>query len=226
MTIKRQIDAVLFDLDGTLLDTAPDMAAALNRLLLEQNRAELPFERLRPVVSHGSLGLLQAGFGDDLDPAQLPGLTQRFLDIYAEALAVDTAPFDGAIEVLDALEAAGIGWGIVTNKPGWLTHPVLEALDLLQRAGCVVSGDTLEQRKPHPAPLHHAASLLGRNPRNCIYVGDAERDIQAGRAAGMVTLIAAYGYIEAHESPEQWDADGTLAHLHELQEWLTVATAS
>ncbi|MBT8137918.1 MAG: phosphoglycolate phosphatase [Gammaproteobacteria bacterium] len=225
MTARHQIDAVLFDLDGTLLDTAPDMAAALNRLLLEQDRAELPFERLRPVVSHGSLGLLRAGFGADLDPEQLPGLTQRFLEIYAGALAVNTTPFEGAAEVLDALENAGTPWGIVTNKPGWLTQPVLEALELQQRAGCVVSGDTLEQRKPHPAPLHHAAKLLGQDPRNCIYVGDAERDIQAGRAAGMVTLVASYGYIESHETPETWNADGSLSRLQDLKEWLTVATA-
>lgn len=223
MTASRPIKAVLFDLDGTLLDTAPDMAAALNRLLIEHDRTAMPYERLRPVVSHGARGLLEAGFGGDLDPRQLPALTQRFLELYAEALAVDTVPFDGAGEMLDAMESEGIAWGIVTNKPGWLTDRVLEGLGLSGRAGCVVAGDSLEQRKPHPAPLQHAARLLDKNPRNCIYVGDAERDVQAGRAAGMVTLVAAYGYIQEHESPQQWNADGTLTHLLELREWLTVA---
>jgi phosphoglycolate phosphatase len=220
---SRQIDAVLFDLDGTLLDTAPDMAAALNRLLVEQELCQVPFEDLRPVVSHGSRGLITAGFGADIDPDRLAELTERFLALYAEALAVDTVLFGGVPELLEAIEKRGLRWGIVTNKPKWLTDSVLEQLGLFASAGCVVSGDSLPQRKPHPAPLQHAAALLGTTPENCIYVGDAERDIEAGRAAGMLTLVASYGYIHADESPEDWRADGLLAHPLDLHGWLNSA---
>lgn len=223
MTQSRQIDAVLFDLDGTLLDTAPDMAAALNRLLVEQNQAQVPFERLRPVVSHGSLGLITVGFGADIDPERRAELTERFLALYAEALAVDTVLFNGVPELLTSIEQQGLRWGIVTNKPKWLTDSVLEQLGLFGGAGCIVSGDSLPQRKPHPAPLQHAAGLLGTPTENCIYVGDAERDIEAGRAAGMVTIVASYGYIHADESPESWQADGVVHHPLDLYPWLCSA---
>ena len=225
MTACRQIDAVLFDLDGTLLDTAPDMATALNRLLVEQERTALPYEQLRPVVSHGTTGLLTAGFGSEIEPDLWTHLSSRFLNLYAETLAVDTALFDGVGELLETIEAQGLRWGIVTNKPGWLTERVLEELGVFEQAGCVVSGDSLDQRKPHPAPLHHAAALLDTEPQKCIYVGDAERDIQAGRAAGMLTLVATYGYIQDHETPEDWNADGALSHPLELKRWLNGGSA-
>ncbi|MDH3647865.1 MAG: phosphoglycolate phosphatase [Gammaproteobacteria bacterium] len=226
MTEPRQIDAVLFDLDGTLLDTAPDMVAALNRLLIEQECEELPYEQLRPVVSHGSFGLLAAAFGAEIEPARLQELTARFLVLYSEALAVDTALFAGVSDLLNAIDDQGLPWGIVTNKPEWLTDRVLSQMGIFATAGCVVSGDSLAQRKPHPAPLRHAAGLLNSNPANCIYVGDAERDIQAGRAAGMLTLVATYGYIQDHESPEDWQADGSLQHPLDLQQWLPGASSN
>lgn len=226
MTDFLPIEAVLFDLDGTLLDTAPDMAAALNRLLAENEREAMPYDRLRPVVSHGAKGLLTAGFGPNLPPDDAADLTRRFLDLYAENIAVGTTLFDGMREVLYFIEARGLRWGIVTNKPGWLTDKVLEELDILPRPGCVIAGDTLPERKPHPAPLEHAADLLEICPTRCVYVGDAERDIQAGRAAGMRTLIAGYGYIEAHEVPHAWQADGRLDHPLDLNQWLDDAAAS
>lgn len=226
MIQSRQIDAVLFDLDGTLLDTAPDMAAALNCLLVEQQLAALPFDRLRPVVSHGSIGLVNVGFGEDLAPARRKQLTERFLSLYEMALAVDTAMFDGVSELLDNIDQRGLPWGIVTNKPQYLTDSVLQQMDIFASAGCVISGDSLPQRKPHPAPLLHAAQLLNINPANCIYVGDAERDIQAGRAAGMLTLVAGYGYIHADETPDQWHADGMLNEPLDLSRWLGDANAS
>ncbi|NNF67193.1 MAG: phosphoglycolate phosphatase [Gammaproteobacteria bacterium] len=214
------ISAVLFDLDGTLLDTAPDMVAATNRLLVEENRSPMPFAALRPVVSHGSTGLVRAAFGDELGPERMQRLITRFLELYAQALAVNTVLFDGVAELLEQIEDRGLPWGIVTNKPQRLTERVLDELNLFANAGCVICGDSLEQRKPHPAPLQHAARLLKSRPETCIYVGDAERDIQAGRAAGMMTVVASYGYIQAHESPDTWQADGSLRHPLELQDWL------
>lgn len=207
--------AVLFDLDGTLLDTAPDMGAALNALRRECGQAPMPDELIRPRVSHGSTGLLDLGF-PDADVAEIERLRARFLDLYAGLLAVRTRPFDGIERVLLALESAGLRWGVVTNKPGWLTDPLLERLDLARRSACVVSGDTVAERKPHPLPLLHAARLLGLAARECVYVGDAERDIVAGRAAGMLTVVATYGYVDAREDTGAWGADHAVTHPLEL----------
>ncbi len=201
---------VLFDLDGTLLDTAPDMAAALDALRAEEGLPALPFEQVRGHVSHGSLGLVRIGFGTELSQARTDALRQRFLEIYAARLCEGTRLFPGMNEVLDTLDRLDIAWGIVTNKPGFLTDPLLQALGLYERGRCVVSGDTLPQRKPHPAPLLHAAQLCGLNGDDCLYIGDAERDIAAGRAAGMRTAIANWGYIDATDRPETWGADVAL----------------
>jgi phosphoglycolate phosphatase len=216
--------AVLFDLDGTLLDTAPDMGAALNALRHECGRHPMPVEQIRPRVSHGSTGLLDLGF-PDADAAETERLRARFLALYSGMLAVNTRPFDGIERVLHALESGGLRWGVVTNKPGWLTDPLLERLDLARRSGCVVSGDTVAERKPHPLPLLHAARQLGLPPRDCIYVGDAERDILAGRAAGMCTIVATYGYIDASEDTGAWGADHAVAHPLELLDLIVQPTS-
>ena len=216
---------VLFDLDGTLLDTAPDMAGALNELRIAEGLEPLPFDALRPHVSHGSVRLVSVGFGLD-EGAEHERLRLRFLDIYRARLASATRPFDGIERVLGAIEAAGLAWGVVTNKPGWLTEPLLEELDLRGRCGCVVSGDTLPVRKPHPRPLLHAAETLGLAPAECTYVGDAERDVQAGRAAGMRTLVAGFGYLGADDRPAAWGADGILASPLELLDWLGLERAA
>jgi phosphoglycolate phosphatase len=211
--------ALLLDLDGTLLDTAPDMGGALNRLRAEHGLPPLPAEVIRPVVSHGAMRLVALGFpeasGDAFETLRL-----RFLELYAANLAVGTRLFPGIEAVLDHLEARGLPWGIVTNKPGWLTDPLLAALGLDRRAACAVSGDTVAERKPHPLPLLHAARLVGVEPGRCVYVGDAERDIQAGRAAGMTTVVAAYGYIPADEDPRQWRPHGVVAAPDELLAWM------
>ncbi len=216
---NRPFQAVLFDLDGTLLDTAPDMAGALNRLRVEYGLAPLPFDSLRPHVSHGSLRLVQAGFShcDDHDH---PPLQRRFLEIYSDHLHQGTSLFPDMDFVLDDLARRAIPAGIVTNKPGWLTTPLLSRLGLDKRFVCVISGDTLPTRKPHPAPLLHAASLAGTEAPHCLYVGDAERDIQAARAAGMRSLVACYGYLGAGDRPENWQADGTIRSPRELLPWL------
>lgn len=220
MITRVRLRAVLFDLDGTLVDTAPDMAGALNRLLQDEGRRPVSPETARPYVSHGSLGLVRFGFGDGLTDTDMQRLIQGFLQRYQESLCVGSKLFDGMETVLESIEAADLDWGIVTNKPGYLTEPLLQALGLMNRADCVVSGDTVALRKPDPLPLTHAARQLGHHPEACLYVGDAERDIQAGRASGMRTLIARYGYIGEHDEPESWLADGELAQPHELLNWL------
>jgi len=217
--MTRIHDALLLDLDGTLLDTAPDMGGALNLLRQESGLDPLPATTIRPVVSHGAVRLVELGF-PETSPDERERLRLRFLDLYAANLAGGTRLFPGFDAVLATLESRGIPWGIVTNKPSWLTDPLLAALGLARRAGCCVSGDTVEQRKPHPLPLLHAARLLGMPAARCVYAGDAERDIQAGRAAGMTTLVAAYGYLAADDDPRGWNAHGVVTEPLELLRWI------
>jgi 2-phosphoglycolate phosphatase len=216
MSISSRPLSILFDLDGTLVDTAPDMAFALNQLLAEHGRPSLPYERIRPQVSNGARGLLGLGFGIDTQDLEYDGLRQRFLDLYQRDLCARSRLFDGMNEVLLALENDGIVWGIVTNKPGWLTTPLVQALGITERAGCVVSGDTCAKAKPHPMPLLHAAQILGIEAANCLYVGDAIRDVEAARAAGMPVVAAQYGYLEPGSDPGLWGADALATHPTDL----------
>jgi phosphoglycolate phosphatase len=211
--------AVLFDLDGTLLDTAPDMGGALNELRAEHDLPPLPLATIRPWVSHGAAALVRFGFGDT-DPTKFEMLRLRFLEIYASRLAHETTLFDGGALLLEALEAEGIPWGIVTNKPAWLTDPLLEALELGRRAAVVVSGDTIPEKKPHPQPLLLAAGRIGRRPGACAYVGDAERDMLAARAAGMHGVLASFGYIDPEAAWRQWPHVVAIDGLAELLPWL------
>jgi len=217
--VKRPA-AFLFDLDGTLLDTAPDMIGALNRLRIEENRPELPQADVRRHVSHGAKRLVQVGF-PGIDGEEFEQLRRRFLDLYSARVADGTSLFEGLGDVLAALESRRRPWGVVTNKPGWLTEPLLHKLSLRDRAACVVSGDTVAERKPHPLPLLHAAQTLGVAPELCVYVGDAERDIQAGRAARMSTIAAAYGYVGSDEDPAAWEPDAVISAPLELMAWVT-----
>ncbi len=206
------IDTVLFDLDGTLVDTAPDMAAALARLCDEENQPSLDYDRVRPHVSDGSEALVKLAFGGQLADSRLATLKQRYLTLYEQALCVHSRLFSGMAELLDRLEAAPLQWGVVTNKPGWLTVPLMQALALDQRSRCIVSSDSTKYRKPHPEPMFHACKLTGSIPENCLYIGDARRDIEAGRNAGMTTMVARYGYIGPDDRPEQWQADAYIDH--------------
>lgn len=215
----RDIDAVLFDLDGTLADTAPDLAHALNTLLAEEGRQPIGLQSIRPHVSHGGAAMVGCGFGLAADHPDTEVLRQRLLRIYRERLCHDTTLFTGMNTVLSRLEQANIKWGVVTNKPAFLTEPLMVELGLDQRAACVVSGDTTTHRKPHPEPLLHACSLAGAAPENCIAVGDAQRDIEAGRRAGMTTLVALFGYIGDADDPQDWGADGLISTAAELLEW-------
>lgn len=215
-----RIRTVLFDLDGTLLDTAPDLAAALNTVLVEQARPPLPYDAIRPVVSHGGVALIELGFSLARDDPAFESLRQRLLAVYRANLSGRTRPFAGMAAVLDALEARGMNWGVVTNKPAWLTEPLLQDLGLFERAACVISGDTLPQRKPHPAPMLLACRQAGSEPAQCVYVGDAQRDVEAGRNAGMHTLVALFGYLQAHDDPHAWQASGTIDSPAGVLDWL------
>jgi len=213
------LSAVLFDLDGTLLDTAPDMVGALNALRAEESLAPMPYDTIRSAVSHGSARVVKAGF-PDANPECSTRLQQRFLEIYRGALSRETRLFPGMDEVLDALTRRRIKSGIVTNKPAWLTEPLLAELGLRARFACVVSGDTVAERKPHPLPLLHAAALAEVAPTECIYVGDAERDVQAAHAAAMPALVANYGYLRSDEDSTRWAAMAYLTRPLDLLDWL------
>ena len=207
--------AVLFDLDGTLADTAPDLAAALNRVRAARALPALPLAELRPMASHGARGLLQVGFGVGPGDAEFETLRVEFLACYAQAICVHTRLYDGMQALLEALGQRALPWGIVTNKASALTTPLLDALALDPAPGCVVCGDTTARPKPAPDPLLHAAALLGVEATACVYLGDDLRDMQAARAAGMTAAAVAYGY-GAGSAPEQWGADFVLAHPGEL----------
>ncbi len=210
------IGAILFDLDGTLVDTAPDMGAALNNLLIEESLAPIPLEIIRPYVSQGALVLTRLGFSEQVPESEIEPLRLRYLDHYRAIVADDSVLFDGLEEVLSTLEKRNIPWGIVTNKPKWLTTPLLEQMALDKRAAVVICGDTLDKRKPHPLPLIVAAETIGIACEDCVYIGDDPRDIAAGRAARMKTLIASYGYIDRGARLDEWQAGGIIAHPLDL----------
>lgn len=218
--MSEPTESVLFDLDGTLVDTAPDMGHALNTLLGEHGREPLTAEAIRPWVSHGSRGLIFLAFGEAPGSARFEAYKTRFLSLYEARICVGSRLFAGMEGVLAALEARHLPWGIVTNKPHYLTLALLDALRLNERAACVVSGDSIAQRKPHPAPLLHACRLLDRRPETSLYIGDAQRDIEAGRQAGMATLVALFGYLNELDDPAQWGATGMVAEPGEIIGWL------
>lgn len=218
--VRLDVRAVLFDLDGTLADTAADLAGALNRVRADRSLPPVALEVLRPHASHGARGMLGAGFGIDRDHAEFELLRDMFLAHYEATLCDKTQLFDDAERVLSEIERRGLSWGIVTNKASRFTVPLLERLTLGGRTVAIVCGDTTANTKPHPEPLLAAAAMLKIDPADCLYVGDAERDIIAGRAAGMKTLIASYGYLGADDTPEEWSADGAIHSLSELLEWL------
>jgi len=207
--------AVLFDLDGTLVDTAPDMVAVLNDLQQAHDLPPVSYEVGRQHVSNGALGLLAVGF-PDLSHEFGSALHLEYLERYARRICESSCVFPGLSHLLDELDDTHCPWGVVTNKPAHLTDPLLEALSLAARSACTVSGDTVAARKPDPAPLLHACDLADLEPRTTIYVGDASRDIEAGMNAGMPTIAAAYGYITPDDDPAGWGADRIAADTTEL----------
>lgn len=214
---------MLFDLDGTLADTAPDLAGALNQVLRAHGRETLPLETIRPWASRGGGAMVKLGFGIDESHAQFAALRDEFLARYREGIAVRTALFPGIGELLSRLEAERYRWGVVTNKIARLTEPLLQALELRARAACVVSGDSAARPKPHADPLLLACTLLNCQPAQIVYVGDDRRDVEAGRGAGTATVVARYGYLQAADRPDEWGADQVIDHPLELLPWLAQA---
>ncbi len=214
------IRVVLFDLDGTLVDTAPDLGRSLNEMRKRRGLDPLADQVMRPQASHGARGLLRAGFGVEPGRDGYEALRQEFLEIYDRHLTLGSTLFPGMDRVLDALEARGLAWGVVTNKPARFTEPLLDHLGLLGRAVCVVSGDTCARPKPYPEPLLHACRSAGFPPGDCLYVGDAARDIQAAAAAGMPAVVALYGYIAGEERPREWGAQGYISEPARLLDYV------
>lgn len=212
--------AVFFDLDGTFADTAPDLGAALNHVRALHKLPPLPIATTRLQASHGSAGLLKLGFNVTSDSAEFPALRDAFLAYYSANICVHTTLFDGMAELIDTLEQRGLPWGIVTNKPHRFTLPLMQALGYEKRAACLVSGDTCAHAKPHPEPLLHAAKSIGVTPQSCLYLGDDKRDIEAGRAAGMKTLIALFGYIDPKADLDTWQATASIASPLELIQYI------
>lgn len=214
--MTARVELVLFDLDGTLVDTAPDLAAAANRQRAERGLEPLPLAQLRPMASHGARGLIGRALGRVPGDADYESLRQQFLDYYEQALCVHSRLFDGMDETLTALEQAGVRWGIVTNKIARFTVPLVERLGLGDRVACVVSGDSTPHTKPHPAPVLHAIEQAGKTADASMYVGDDLRDVQAGRAAGTATVIAAYGYLGSDADIRAWGGDYVIDQPHDL----------
>ena len=215
--------AVLFDLDGTLVDSAPDLAGAVNELRGVHGLEPLPFTQLRPVVGSGARGMLAAGFGIGPEDPRFAALREDFLARYEGRLLRETRVFARMEPVLQVLQTRGVPWGIVTNKVARFAAPLVAGLGLRERCAVLVSGDTTPHAKPHPAPLLATAAALHLQPVHCVYIGDDRRDVQAGRGAGMRTLAAAWGYLGAGESVHDWAADAVLDQPEALLNWLGLA---
>jgi 2-phosphoglycolate phosphatase len=214
------VQAVLFDLDGTLVDSAPDLAGAANELRQAHGLPALAFEALRPMVGAGARGMLDAAFGIGPGDVRFDALRTDFLNRYEARILRETRVFARMEAVLQALEQRGLPWGVVTNKIARFSVPLVEGLGLMSRCAVLISGDSTAHAKPHPAPLLEAARRLDVPPQRCIYIGDDRRDVEAGRGARMPTLAAAWGYLGRGESVHDWNADAVLHHPEELLNWL------
>ncbi len=210
------LQAVFFDLDGTLLDTAPDIGDALNRLRQEEKLDAMPLEEIRPHVSFGAKGIIARSFGESLGESERQRLCERLVSLYAERLCSDTRLFPYVPDVLEEIRAAGLSWGIVTNKVAALTLPILDCFPCLKLADCLVFGDSVKQKKPHPEPLFYAAKKAGVNILQSVYVGDGRRDVQAANSSGCFSVAVTYGYEAGLSSPEKWGADLVLTSLSEF----------
>ena len=215
------ISTILFDLDGTLVDTAPDLGHALNIQLQRHGKAALSDAVIRPFASHGSRGLIGLGFGITPADAHFFVMRDEYLNIYDSVFTRSPTLLPGIAELLQVIERKSLTWGIVTNKPRRFTQRLIESMKLHERAACVVSGDDAPQPKPSPATLLMACEQVGVKPEHCVYVGDAERDIQAGKAAGMQTVVALFGYIDASDRPVEWGADAMIKAPEDLLNLLT-----
>ncbi|HEX7402982.1 MAG TPA: phosphoglycolate phosphatase [Usitatibacter sp.] len=214
------IEAVLFDLDGTLADTAPDLARTVNMMLASRGLAPVALEKVRPHVSQGARGMIMSAFAIGTSHPDFSAMRDEFLDLYAGNLCIDSRLFPGMESLLAHLEDESIAWGVVTNKMERLARPLIEGLGLGRRAAVVVGGDTCARAKPFPDPLLFAAASMGIAPRNVLYVGDDERDVRAARAAGMPVVVAGYGYLGDGPPPAMWEADAILDSVADLERWI------
>ena len=214
------LEAVLFDLDGTLIDTAPDMAHTVNEMRRRRGLQPVPLEQVRPFVSHGARGMITSAFRITTEDPQFQAMREEFLRIYAENICIDSRLFPGMEELLRHLEERDVAWGVVTNKFERLARPLLEALELSDRAAIIVGGDTCPRPKPYPDPLLHAAGELSVAPARALYVGDDKRDVDAARAAGMPVVVAAYGYLGDGDPPLLWGADAVLESPRAVLDWM------
>lgn len=219
MVLLMRNKAILFDLDGTLLDTAPDLGMTLNCLRQEHGLAPLSFNVIRPIANLGSKALLKLAFDLDESHPKFETIRQQFFELYQQHLANHTQFFPGIDKVLSYIESRSIPWGIVTNKLTRHTHPLLAALDFKHHPGCIICGDTLPTHKPDPGPILHACELLNADPASSCYIGDAHTDVMASKAAGTQSLVALYGYINT-EDPYSWQADEYFSHPIDILEWL------
>lgn len=210
MQMFDAVKAVLFDLDGTLIDSAPDLGAAADQMRLDRGMPSLPHALYRPMAGAGARGMLQIAFGIAPQDPAFESMREEFFANYERCMTHNTYAFDGVPALLHALEQRGLPWGVVTNKSERFTKPLTQAMPLFAKAAVVVSGDTTPHAKPHPAPLLEAANRLGVDPRHCIYIGDDERDIIAGHAAGMRTVAATYGYLGSQLDTAAWQADAEI----------------
>jgi phosphoglycolate phosphatase len=208
--------AVLFDLDGTLIDSAPDLGAAADAMRIARGLPSLPLDRYRPMAGAGARGMLGVAFGITPDHADFPALREEFFRNYEQRMTRSTYAFDGVAQLVQSLLDRGLAWGVVTNKSMRFTGPLTQAMPLFATAGAIVGGDSTPHSKPHPAPLLEAARLLGLPPQACVYVGDDERDIVAGKAAGMPTVAASYGYLGGTPDIAHWQADAHISSPMEL----------
>ena len=218
--MKARVGAVLFDLDGTLIDSAPDLAGACNDMRLERGLEPLPYRSLRSMVGSGARGMVGAGFGLTPDDPGYFELRDEFLNRYEARMTLETRVFADVLPVLDALRGRDLPWGIVTNKATRFAEPLVASLDFGGDVAVLICGDTTANAKPHPAPLLEAARRLRVAPAACVYVGDDRRDVDAGRAAGMWTVAAGWGYLGTGEPARAWGADIVIDRPHELLGWI------
>ncbi len=216
MSADYSLSCILFDLDGTLADTAPDLIAALNRSIQKYHFSAVEYQRIKPYISHGAVAMIKQCIPDCSDEQIHAQILEQMLADYQQNIAQQTQLFQGMETILINIENKGMKWGVVTNKRQRFTEPLMAALDLTDRAACIISGDTTDKAKPHPEPMFAACKQAEVTPDQCIYIGDAAHDIEAGKAAGMKTVAATWGYLKLEDVPEQWDADFLINRPEEI----------
>ena len=220
MNSDFKLSCVLFDLDGTLVDTAPDLIACLNHALSRHGFPAVAGDRIKPFISYGAAAMIKASLGQSATDQLQKTILETMLDHYQHNIAEHTVFFSGMPETLNAIEALGLKWGVVTNKRERFTRPLMDALKLTRRAACIISGDTTANSKPHPEPMLAGCKQANVSPAECVYIGDASHDIAAGKSVGMKTLAALYGYLKPDDIPATWGADAYIEHPEQINSWI------